>query len=590
MKGLSLLLLLILALPVLAVSPDQHVDNFELLDHAGISHELYYLSDAKAIVFMVQGNGCPIVRNALPDLKTIRDTYADQGIEFLMINSNIQDNRTTIAKEAEEYDISIPILVDETQLIGESLGLVRTGEVFVINPKTWSVVYTGPLNDRLTYESQKATTKHHYLKDALNDLLANETVKVTSAEPVGCLINMPENGEKSKIAHQKISYSETIAPIIYENCVTCHRAGGMGPFAMSSYLVIKGFSPMIREVLRTKRMPPWHADPHYGEFTNDRSLSTQQIQDMVHWIEAGSPRGTGPDLLAQDDRLWPKYRMGTPDFVINIPATEVPATGIVDYQYKMVDNPLDEDVWVAGTEVIPGDYQALHHVIGMYGKINPDAEPRRRFVPMGSLGGYAPGTDAGFYPDNSGTFLPKDAKFSFQMHYTSFGKAVSDKTQVGVWLHKEKPKNLMQGQFIANYRIKIPANTKRHTESKEYTFEREALLYSVLPHSHFRGIASDFVASYPDGSTEMLLSVPNYDFNWQTDYTFKEPKVMPAGTKIMHTTTYDNSSQNPSNPDSTIEVTWGEQTFQEMLFASFSFRYLDDAKAENTSIADISSE
>ena len=178
MKGLSLLLLLILALPVLAVSPDQHVDNFELLDHAGISHELYYLSDAKAIVFMVQGNGCPIVRNALPDLKTIRDTYADQGIEFLMINSNIQDNRTTIAKEAEEYDISIPILVDETQLIGESLGLVRTGEVFVINPKTWSVVYTGPLNDRLTYESQKATTKHHYLKDALDDLLANETVKV----------------------------------------------------------------------------------------------------------------------------------------------------------------------------------------------------------------------------------------------------------------------------------------------------------------------------------------------------------------------------------------------------------------------------
>ncbi|MFT5208635.1 MAG: peroxiredoxin [Flavobacterium sp.] len=590
MKSISLLLTLVLALPVLAVNPDQHVENFELLDHAGISHELYYLSDAKAIVFMVQGNGCPIVRNALPDLKSLRDTYADQGIEFLMINANIQDNRTTIAKEAEEYNINIPILVDETQLIGESLGLVRTGEVFVIDPKTWSVVYTGPLNDRLTYESQKATTKHHYLKDALDDLLANETVKVTSADPVGCLINMPENAEKSRVAHQQISYSETIAPIIYKNCVTCHRAGGMGPFAMSSYLVIKGFSPMIREVLRTKRMPPWHADPHYGEFANDRSLSTQQIQNMVHWIEAGSPRGTGPDLLAQDDRDWPKYRMGTPDFVIDIPATDVPATGVVDYQYKMVDNPLDEDVWVSGTEVIPGDYQALHHVIGMYGKINPDAEPRRRFVPMGGMGGYAPGTDAGFYPDNSGTFLPKDAKFSFQMHYTSFGKAVIDKTQVGVWLHKEKPKNIMQGQFIANYQIKIPANTKRHTESKEYTFEREALLYSVLPHSHFRGIASDFVAIYPDGSSEMLLSVPNYDFNWQTDYTFKEPKVLPAGTKIMHTTTYDNSSQNSSNPDSTIEVTWGEQTFQEMLFASFSFRYLDDASVDEASIANIGSE
>jgi hypothetical protein len=497
-----------------------------------------------------------------------------------MINSNMQDNRQTIANEASEFNMDIPILVDDTQLIGESLGLVRTGEVFVIDPKTWKVVYSGPLNDRLTYEKQKAQAKNNYLVDALDNMLAGEEVQVTGAHAVGCLINMPENEDKARLAHQEISYSETIAPIFYDNCVTCHRQGGMGPFAMSSYMIIKGFSPMIREVLHTKRMPPWHADPHYGEFSNDRSLSKQQTQDLVHWIEAGSPRGDGPDLLAEDDRVWPKYRMGEPDFVINVPATDVPATGVVDYQYKMVDNPLDRDVWVAGTEVIPGDFKALHHVIGMYGKMNPDPDARRRFIPMGSMGGYAPGTNAGFYPENGGRKLPKDAKFSFQMHYTSYGKAVTDETQIGVWLHKSEPENVMQGQFIANNDIRIPANTKRHTEYKEYTFREDALLYSMLPHSHFRGIASDFVAIYPDGTKEMLLSVPNYDFNWQTDYTFKDPKVMPKGTRILHSTTYDNSSQNPANPDPNIEVTWGEQTFQEMLFASFSFRYLKPGEKE----------
>ena len=584
MKRILVLLTLVFAFPVLALSPDQHVDNFKLLDHKGVSHELYYLSDAKAVVFMVQGNGCPIVRNALPVLKEIRDIYQAKGVEFLMINSNMQDNRTSIAGEATEFNMDIPILIDETQLIGESLGVVRTGEVFVIDPKTWKIVYSGPLSDRLTYEKQKATAKNHYLVDALDDMLAGEAVKVTGAHPVGCLINLPGNEEKGRSAHQQISYSETIAPIIHDNCVTCHRAGGMGPFAMTDYNIIKGFSPMIREVLRTKRMPPWHADPHYGDFSNDRSLSTQQIQDLVHWIEAGSPRGQGPDLLAMDKRVWPKYQMGEPDFIITIPSTEVPATGIVEYQYKMLENPSNKDIWVAGTEVIPGDYQALHHVIGMYGKMNPDPKARRRFLPMGSFGGYAPGTNAGVYPDGAGTFVPKDAKFSFQMHYTSYGKPVVDSTEVGVFLHTEKPAHVMQGQFIANTDIRIPANTKRHTEYKEYTFEKDALLYSMLPHSHFRGIASDFVAVYSDGSEEMLLSVPSYDFNWQTDYVFEKPKVMLAGTKIIHSTTYDNSDQNPSNPDSTVEVTWGEQTHEEMLFASFSFRYLEEGETPESAV------
>lgn len=573
MKIMISLLSLMLAIPALALSPNQHVDNFKLLDHKGTAHELYYHSDAQALVFMVQANGCPVVSNSLPELQKIRAAYQAKGVEFLMINSSLNDNRTSIIEEALAKNIDFPILVDDTQLVGESLQLSHSGEIFVVNPKNWNIAFQGPVGSDLSA--------------ALDNMIAGEAVKVASVKAPGCAVSLAGNDKENRAAHAQISYSDTIAPIIRDNCVTCHRAGGMGPFAMTDYNIIKGFSPMIREVIRTKRMPPWHADPHFGEFSNDRSLTTAQIQDLVHWIEAGSPRGEGADLLAQDDRVWPKYRMGEPDFVIDIPPTDVPATGVVDYQYKYVDNPLTKDAWIAGTEVIPGDNKALHHVIGMYGKYNPDPNAKRKFLPMGGAGGYAPGTDAGFYPDAAGKFLPADAKFSFQMHYTSYGKKAVDATQVGVWLHKEKPEYVMEGRFIANTDIHIPANTKRHTETEKFEFSKKAILYSLLPHSHFRGIASDFVAVYPDGSKEMLLSVPNYDFNWQTDYTFVEPKVMPAGTVILHSTTYDNSKQNPSNPDPSIDVYWGEQSFEEMLFASLSYRYLVDDETVDA-VADLS--
>lgn len=328
MKKAIFLVTLLLSVPTLALSPGAQVENFKLLDHKGRSHELYYLSDAKAVVFMVQGNGCPIVRNALPRFKEIRDAYRAKGVEFLLINSNLQDNRASINKEAKKFDIDFPILIDNTQIIAEALDFVRTGEIFVVDPKSWKIAYHGPINDRITYEVQRPTAKHHYLTDALDSMLAGKAVELASADAAGCLINLPET--KNKQTHQQISYSENIGRIFRDNCVTCHRDGGIGPFAMTSYNIIRGFSPMIREVIRTKRMPPWHADPKFGEFSNDRSLTQQEIQDVVHWIEAGSPRGNGPDPLADDDRAWPEWALGEPDLIVDIPATEVPASGIVD--------------------------------------------------------------------------------------------------------------------------------------------------------------------------------------------------------------------------------------------------------------------
>ena len=305
-----------------ALAPAERVENFRLFDHEGGSHELYYHGDAKAIAVLVQGNGCPIVRNAMPRFKELRDEFAAQGVEFFMLNANLQDNRASIAKEAAKYGYDIPILVDDTQIIGESLDLIRTGEVFVVDPKTWTVAYHGAVDDRLTYENQKETASEHYLRDALANLVADEPVALASTDALGCLINFPE--KQARARHANISYSEDIAPILMDNCVSCHREGGIGPWAMTDYNMVRGFSLMIREVVRTKRMPPWHADPTVGHFANDRSLSKHEIQTLVHWIEAGAPRGEGDDLLAASDITYPEWAvqevLGEPDYIIDIPA------------------------------------------------------------------------------------------------------------------------------------------------------------------------------------------------------------------------------------------------------------------------------
>jgi hypothetical protein len=561
-----------------ALTAGDRVENFRLLDHRGESHALYYYSDTKAVVLVVQGNGCPIVRNMLPRLHEIRDGYAPRGVEFLLLNSNLQDDRARIAAEAEAFGIDLPVLLDEAQLVGESLGLTRTAEVLVIDPESWTLVYRGAMDDRLTYEHQKAEAAHHWLTDALDALLDGRPVDVAATDAVGCLINFPERERRA--AHAAISYSDQVAPILIEKCVSCHRPGGIGPWAMTEHLMVKGFAPMIREVIRTDRMPPWHADPHYGSYANDRSLSDDEARLLVHWVEAGAPRGDGPDPLAEYRHDWPEWSLGEPDLVIDIPPYEVPATGVIEYQYPVVRNPLDRDVWVRAAEIIPGSREALHHVITMFGI--PDPENPRRFGLQGTLGGYVPGADAEVFPEGTGVLLPAGAVFRLQMHYTTFGRPVTDRSRLGLYFHEVPPEHELVTTILMNPRILIPPHAKAHRESAEQVFEEDMVVYNMLPHAHYRGRSSEFRAVYPDGTEEVLLSVPNYDFNWQTTYELVTPKRLPAGTRIVHSTTWDNSAQNPANPDPTREVPWGEQSWDEMLFGAVRWRRATDAERAAT--------
>jgi len=543
-------------------------DNFVLIDHKGKAHELYYHRDDKAVVIVSQGNGCQIVRSNLEDLRAIRKDYAEQGVEILMLNANLQDTRASIAAEAEEWGADFPILKDRTQIIAKSLQIDRTGEVLVINPKTWEIAYRGPLSDRVDYERQKDKASKHYVRDALDALIEGKDVALSKVNSPGCIINYETQDGAA------ISYAETIVPILKENCIACHVQGGIAPWAMSEYNLIKGFAPMIREVVRTKRMPPWHADPEIGHWRNEVGISDRDTQTLIAWIEAGAPRGEGEDPLKEIAPLENKWTLGKPDLIVDIPAFEVPATGTVDYQFPSVANPYDKDVWVIAAEVIPGDPKAVHHILAGSSEKQPKGRLSEIFENF--IITYAPGNEASEMPAGTGVFVPKGGVYQFQMHYTPYGKKTVDRSKIGLHFSDKPPANFYREQVIVNFELAIPAQTEQHEEKAYFLFDKDAELHALFPHSHYRGVSSTFEVEYPNGKIETILSVPNYDFNWQRTYQFTEPKQIPAGSRVVHRTIYNNSSKNRGNPAPEETVYWGLQSEQEMLYGSVGYSWVDE--------------
>ncbi|MDB5462879.1 MAG: hypothetical protein JWP23_1268 [Phenylobacterium sp.] len=566
---------------VAAAASPATIDNFMLVDAQHLeAHELYRLSDAKAIVLVSTGNGCPIARAMMPALKALRDRYAAQGVEVMLVDSNLQDSREAIAAEAKEYGIDIPILMDSNQLVGEALGVTRTAEVFVINPKTWAVAYRGPLDDRSDYGVQKAATKD-FAGDALAAVLAGKPAAAATQASKGCLVDFPERAKAAQ--HAKISYAKDVAPILEAKCVACHQDGGIGPFAMTNYQMVKGFSPMIREVIRTDRMPPYNADPHVGKFSDDKNLSPAEIKTLVHWIEAGSPRGAGPDPLGAVHRVAPEWPLGKPDLVLNVPAYRIPASGVVDYQHPYVVNPLTEGKWLRASTIKVEQRQGVHHILTGYMKDVPDAGKAAFEDKWGvSVGGYAVGAESEIAPKNVGSYLPPGGAIGMQTHYTPFGKEVTDHSQIALYFYKpnEKPAMVMHNSVIVDNTIVLPPNDGHHQEVAYLEFPHDALLYSAFPHAHYRGASSDVWIRYPDGKEKLLLSLPRYDFSWQRSYTFAEPIKVPAGSKLIAHFIYDNSKRNPNNPDPNKQVVWGDQSWEEMFYTAVRYRWTDETSAK----------
>lgn len=338
---------------------------------------------------------------------------------------------------------------------------------------------------------------------------------------------------------------------------------------------------MIREVLLTKRMPPTQVDPSIGHFDNARYISDAEMQTLVHWIDAGAPRGAAPvDPLAElsfpDRREW---QMGEPDFIIKAPRHEIPATGVLDYINVDVELPFDEDKWVKGVQYIAGDESVLHHLLTYVTAPMEvaEGEAAQGNVATRFLEGYAPGkVDAMLFPEDTGVFIPEGHKLSMQFHYTTNGRATVDETLLGLYMYDEPPEYENFTQSVAGM-FRIPPYARDHKAQAQYVFAEDVVVTGLRAHMHFRGRDMKFTVEYPDGATKDLLSVPAYSYAWQPTYQLSEPVFLPAGTKAHVTGAFDNSEHNPANPDPSKELTFGLQSWDEMFIGYWTYHATDSS-------------
>jgi hypothetical protein len=417
-----------------------------------------------------------------------------------------------------------------------------------------------------------------------------------------------------------VTFTKDVAPIFHAKCAECHRPGESAPFSTLTYKDVRPWAKSIKEKVANRTMPPWHADPHFGQFKNDRSLSQKEIDTIVAWVDGGAVEGNPKDL-PPTPTFTDGWTIGKPDMIIKVPEYTYKA-GNDEYQYFDVPTNFTEDKYVQFAEARPGNRKIVHHIIafiqapggmnlvglsneernkkmdvmlknpnspfyrdGFLMRLKPEqpvvddgCDPNGRRGGGGGdniLTGYAPGHNADIFAPGTGRKIPAGSIIRFQMHYsnqTLGGNAVEkDESMIGLIFSKEPPKNLVTTNSIGNILFKIPAGAENHKVTACRTVKRDTTIYSLMPHMHLRGKSMKYEAFYPDGKSEVLLNVPKWDFGWQTNYLLKEPKKMPAGTRLMVTAVFDNSKNNKFNPDPTKDIRYGEPTYDEMMLGFMDF-------------------
>ncbi len=540
------------------------IDRFKLQDFQGAWHDWNDWSNRDLVVVAFVGTECPVAKLYGTRLTELAADYGSRGVQFVAIDSNQQDSLAELAQFARIHKIEFPLLKDAGNVVADQFGAVRTPEVYVLDRQR-RVQYQGRIDDQFGVGFSRVAPQEHDLKNALDALLAGKPVAKPATAAVGCHIGRIER----RPPRGDVTYSRQVAPILQNHCVRCHRAGEIAPFTLTSYQDVLGWTGTIREVLDESRMPPWHADPRHGKFSNDRRLPDAKKRLVLEWIENGAPEGD-PRQLPPPATFSDGWQIARPDLIVEMaqPYT-VPSRGTVEYQYFPIAATFDKDRWLAAAEARPGNRAVVHHIILFF--VPPDG---RQDLAESSLyhplAVFAPGMAGWTAPTGMAKRIPAGSKLWFQMHYTPNGAAQQDLSRAGLVFADEKSVHRpITTTTIINFRLQIPPGAASHKLQSAYRFEKDTQIVSLLPHMHLRGKAFRFEAQMPDGQRSVLLDVPRYDFNWQTVYVLEQPLRMPRGSQLLCFAEFDNSAKNLANPDPTKTVSWGEQTWDEMMVGQF---------------------
>jgi len=381
-------------------------------------------------------------------------------------------------------------------------------------------------------------------------------------------------------------FHRDIEPILQKNCQECHRPGEAAPMAFLTYKETRPWAKAIKQAVLTKKMPPWFADAHYGKFSNERTLTQADIETVARWADSGAPEGSLKSAPAPRTFL-EGWNIGKPDLVVEMPSEyRVPTSGTIEYTYFVVPTGFTEDKWVRMAEVRPGNRKVVHHVIAFVrepgSKWLKDAKPGVAFVPQngerngGGMGeflvGYAPGSVPERLEEGRAKLVKAGSDIVLQMHYTADGKEETDRSKVGFVFAKEKPKERVMTMAAANDKFVIPAGDANYQVDSKVSLARDVKIIAFLPHMHLRGKDFEY-RLVQDGQTTTLLKVPNYSFSWQLSYLPEKPVTLPKGATIECTAHFDNSANNPNNPDPKKNIRFGEQSWDEMMIGFFDIAF-----------------
>ncbi len=562
------------------------IEDFVLRN--AINGEQWKLSEqyeqAKVVVLYFNSTECPVTNRYLPSLEKLRARFVDEGVIFVTINSNQHESTEDIRQHAREYELQIPALHDAKGDVARSLAVTRTSEAIVLE-RDLTMRYRGAIDDRYERGVTRPKADTNFLHDAIQAVLNGTAVKISITEVEACPLNLAPVEAVSE-SPEHITYAEHAAAIIQRRCQACHRPDGIGPFKLMTYEDAKAWAASIREVVTQGLMPPWHAEAPHGHFSNDRSLTEEERAMLLGWIDDGTMQGNTKMLPAQ--RTYSdSWSIGTPDLVVSmdkpvsVPA-ETPKLG-VPYKYIWGGKAFRRESWVTAAEVRPGAAEVVHHASvyivpeGVSIKLVGDELPGGLLGDLTSpindlphLVSFVPGDNAFVRREGLAMRIPKGARLLFEMHYTPTGKAATDRTQVGLRFALKPPTHEVLSTAVINYWFSIPPGASNHrVRAKTGRFKRDSVLLTMNPHMHYRGKSFKYELVRPSGTRSLLLHVPNYNFEWQTTYVLAKPISIPKGSRIECTATFDNSQANPFNPDPTVRVTWGEQTWEEMMLGGF---------------------
>jgi thiol-disulfide isomerase/thioredoxin len=547
------------------VKPGDRIAKMRFTDIRSLQRSLSDFGEKKAFVLVFINTTCTVAKRYLPTLQTLEREYRAKDVQFVAVNAAEEDSIIDMATQAVKYDLDFPFVKDFDGSCAHALGVKRTPEAVILDGEK-RLRYRGRIDDQFRLGGVRKEPTTHDLKDARDSVLAGRKVATPETDVDGCPITFV-NDRKPK----DVNFASDVAPILAKHCWQCHKTGGSAPFSLTSYKQAASRAESLAEVVTDQRMPPWFASHEFGPFVNRRALSDEERATVIDWARNGTAEGDPKKAPAPPAEPKSKWQIDTPDLVLQSSEFELPAKGDIPYKYSVLLHPFTEDTWVQGVEIISDNPGVLHHCNMGHASLTEG------FKEENFITGSVPGGEPMNLDDGIGFCIPKGSVLGLQIHFVATGKVEKCKVSVGLRYPRYVVQKRLRNIQLTDHRFAIAPGDPAYKVAASHVLDTDIIGVGMFSHMHLRGKDMTFTARLPDGKSDTLLIIPNYNFSWQIPYRW-EPgkKALPKGTRLECVAHYDNSSFNPYNPDPKATVRNGPQTHDEMMYGFFFYTDADE--------------